>query len=116
MTFENDFFARNYAEDTFLEWPILVDESRGAYKSYGMLTASRRDVWGLKTWWAYLKELSRGAKLGKSEGDIYQRGGDVLITPDGTVALHHIGLGPADRPTVENILARVPLVPRQADS
>jgi len=115
VTFENDYFARSYAEDTSLAWPILVDETRGTYRGYGMLHASRLDVWGLKTWWVYLKELSRGAKRRKSEGDIYQRGGDVLIAPDGIVALHHIGLGPADRPAVENILARVPLPPRQAD-
>lgn len=111
VTFENDFFARSYAEDTSLAWPILVDQTRKAYNDYGMLSASRRDVWGPKTWWAYLKELSRGATLRKSEGDIYQRGGDVLIAPDGTVVLHHIGLGPADRPTVRCILSQIPVRP-----
>jgi len=111
VTFENDFFARSYAEDTSLAWPILVDTTRKTYRSYGMLNASRGDVWGPKTWWAYLKELSRGGKLRKTEGDIYQRGGDVLIAPDGTVVLHHIGLGPADRPTVQSILGRIPFLP-----
>ncbi|HSH13152.1 MAG TPA: SelL-related redox protein, partial [Desulfurivibrionaceae bacterium] len=39
---------------------------------------------------------------------IHQRGGDVLIDPNGMVRLHHIGKGPADRPRVEDILRLVP--------
>jgi len=104
VTFENDFLARCYVEDTALVWPILIDTTREVYKSYGMMTASFWDVWGLKTWQVYFRELLKGNKPKKSEGDIYQRGGDVLIDLDGVVKLHHIGEGPADRPSVENIL------------
>ncbi len=109
VTFENDFFARSYAEETSLPWPILVDETRATYRGYGMLSASRWNVWGPGTWWAYLKAMLRGETLRKSEGDVYQRGGDVLIAPDGIVALHYVGNGPADRPAVENLLARIPV-------
>lgn len=72
-----------------------------------MLSASFWDVWGPKTWWAYLKEIAKGKRLKKSEGDIFQRGGDVLIDPGGTVRLHHIGVGPADRPTVKALLKTI---------
>ncbi len=113
VTFENDFFARSYAEETSLAWPLLVDDTREAYRNYGMLSASFWDIWGPKTWWAYLKEIVKGEKLRKSEGDIFQRGGDVLIDPDGIVVLHHIGVGPADRPAVETILEKVDTSPRQ---
>ena len=106
VTFENDYFARSYIEETGLAWPILVDTERATYKRYGMLAASWRDIWGLKTWRAYFKALMHGEKLHRSEGDIYQRGGDVLIDPDGIVRLHHIGEGPADRPPVEVILEK----------
>ncbi len=104
VTFENDFLARCYVEDTALAWPILIDSTRDVYRGYGMLAASFWDIWGLKTWRVYFKEMLKGNKLQKSEGDIYQRGGDVLIDPDGIVRLHHIGEGPADRPSVEKIL------------
>lgn len=114
VTFENDFFARRYAVETSLAWPLLVDDTREAYREYGMLSASFWDVWGPKTWWAYLKEIVKGEKLRKSEGDVFQRGGDVLIDPDGIVVLHHIGVGPADRPAVETILERVDPSPRQS--
>jgi len=72
-----------------------------------MLSASFWDVFGLKTWGVYLKEIVKGKKLRKSEGDIFQRGGDVLIDPGGTVHLHHIGVGPGDRPTVEALLNKI---------
>lgn len=107
VTFEADFLARSYVEDTSLTWPLLVDDARETYRAYGMLSASFWDIWGPKTWWAYFKEIVRGARLKKSEGDISQRGGDVLIDPGGVVALHHVGAGPADRPSVASLLHRI---------
>lgn len=113
VTFENDFFARSYVEETSLAWPLLVDDTRETYRKYGMLSASFWDIWGPKTWWAYLKEFVKGEKLRKSEGDIFQRGGDVLIDPEGIVVLHHVGVGPADRPAVKTILDNVDMSLRQ---
>ena len=107
VTFENDFLARSYVVETSLAWPLLVDDTRETYRNYGMLSASFRDIWGPKTWGAYIKEVIKGEKLRKSEGDIYQRGGDVLIDPNGIVSLHHVGIGPADRPAIETILNKI---------
>ncbi len=104
VTFEAGFIARAYIEDTDLQWPLLVDEERDAYRAYDMLEASFWDVWGPKTLWAYGKALLSGQKLQQSDGDISQRGGDVLIDPDGVVRLVHVGDGPADRPDVERLL------------
>ena len=108
ITFEGDFLARAYVEDHSLAWPLLVDGTRETYRAYGMLSASFLDVWSPKTVWAYLKEFLKGERTRKSKGDIYQRGGDVLIDPEGIVSLHYVGAGPADRPTVESILRRIP--------
>jgi len=107
VTFANDFMARSYVDDTGLTWPLLIDGDRTVYRDYGMLSASFWDIWGPRTWRAYLRELLKGQHLVKSEDDIYQRGGDVLIDPQGTVQLHHIGSGPADRPPVGVILKTV---------
>jgi len=60
VTFGSDFLARSYGEDTSLSWPLLVDDSRETYRAYGMLSASFWDIWGPKTWWAYLKEIMKG--------------------------------------------------------
>ena len=108
VTFEADFLARRYVEDTSATWPLLVDDTRETYRAYGMLSASFLDIWSPKTFWAYAREILKGKRFRKSEGDIYQRGGDVLIDPNGIVSLHHVGAGPADRPTVESLLRRIP--------
>lgn len=107
VTFENDFFARQYVAETSLAWPLLVDAKRELYRGYGMLAASFWDLWGPATWWAYLKALAGGQTLKRATGDVTQRGGDVLIDPAGLVRLHHVGDGPADRPAVTAILSRV---------
>ncbi len=107
VTFENDFLARGYLEETSLSWPLLIDETRETYANYGMLTASFLDIWGPKSWWAYLKEIMKGRMPKKSHGDISQRGGDLLIDPGGIVRMHHVGAGPADRPAVEAILQKI---------
>ena len=107
VTFENDFFARQYVAETGLSWPLLIDADRNVYRGYGMLAAAFWDVWGPATWRAYLQALLKGQALKKSTGDIFQRGGDVLIDPAGIVRLHHVGSGPADRPAIVTILRTI---------
>jgi len=104
VTFEAGFLARAYIEDTGLRWPLLIDTKRELYRAYDMLEAGFLDIWGPGTWWAYLKEFARGRLPKKSEGDISQRGGDVLVDPGGIVRLHHVGQGPGDRPSARSIL------------
>jgi hypothetical protein len=50
-----------------------------------------------------LKEILKGHKPQKATDDIYQRGGDVLIDPEGNIHLHHVGIGPTDRPPIDTI-------------
>lgn len=107
VTFESDYFAKSYVAENGLDWPLLVDGDRKAYRYYGMEVASFWDLWGPASWRAYLRELGKGEKLRPATGDIHQRGGDVLIDPHGIVRLHHVGEGPADRPSVASILARI---------
>ena len=108
VTFEAGFVAQSYVEDENLQWPLLVDETRDVYHAYDMLSAGFWDIWGPSTWWAYIRGVFGGHKLKASEGDVSQRGGDVLIDPDGVVRLHHVGDGPADRPTIEAIRRLLP--------
>lgn len=105
VTFDADYFARQYVASTGLRWPLLVDAQRELYRGYGMLQASFWDIWGPPSWLAAVKALRRGTRPQRPGKDIYQRGGDVLIDPDGIIRLHHVGRGPADRPSVETILA-----------
>jgi alkyl hydroperoxide reductase subunit AhpC len=104
VTFEPELPSLNYIKETSLGWPLIIDETRELYRSYGMLSASFWDIWGPKTWLAYFKEILKGHRIRKSESDVMQRGGDVLIDPNGVVQMHHVGKGPADRPRIKKIL------------
>lgn len=107
VTFELGPMAQLYASETNLQWPLLVDESRSLYFAYGMEHGRAWDVWGPPAWCVYAKLLAQGRRLQRSHGDVNQLGGDVLIDPGQIVRLHHVGAGPADRPSVESILELV---------
>jgi len=94
-------------EDYAGSWLLVVEESRELYVHYGMRRASWWRVWGPATLWAYAKLILRGRRPAKSGGDVSQLGGDVLIDPNGVVALQHVEVGPADRPAVEMILSAI---------
>ena len=103
-TFELGPLAELYVRETGLQWPLLVDETRKLYSAYGMYRGRWRDILGPAAWWMYAQLLVRGRQLRSSSGDVKQLGGDVLIDSAGIVRLHHVGSGPADRPSVSTIL------------
>ena len=104
VTFEYALVARSYVAEMKFSWPVLIDRDRTLYRGYGMDRGRLRDIWGARTWIAYIKEFARGRLPKYSGGDTLQLGGDVLIDPTGIVRFHHVGSGPGDRPSVATIL------------
>ncbi len=104
VTFQTGFLVDAYIRETQLRWPVLIDDALELYRSYGIGRGGWQDIWGPATWWVYLKLLLRGRKLQPSAMDVNQLGGDVLVDPVGIVRLHHVGRGPADRPSVDSLL------------
>jgi hypothetical protein len=104
VTFEPAPVARWYAAEMKFSWPVLIDRDRTLYHGYGMDRGRLRDIWGARTWIAYFKEFARGRLPKYSGADTRQLGGNVLIDPAGIVRFHHVGSGPADRPSVAAIL------------
>lgn len=111
VTFQHGPVAEQYVRQTGLDWPIVIDSDRTLYRGYGMERGRWWDLAGPSAWWAYLKLLVKGRRLRRPAGDVTQLGGDVLIDPAGTVRLHHVGRGPADRPRVESLLKVVRRAP-----
>ncbi len=105
VTFEGRREAREYLDETGLIWPLLVDTDRQLYRAYDMHAARLRHLWGFATIRAYGREVLRGRFPRIPRADTAQQGGNVLIDPGGVVRLHHVGSGPADRPTVATVLA-----------
>ena len=104
VTFEVGSAAQAYVRDTNLSWPMIVDETRALYSAYGMERGSWWKIYGPGPWWVYAKLLLKGRRLRRPRGNFDQLGGDVLIDPEGIVRLHHVGSGPADRPSVRTII------------
>ena len=107
VTFEAGPIAEAYVHEINLRWPLLVDQSRALYAAYGMHHGRWWDILGPRSWWAYAKLLVQGMGIKFSGGDVRQLGGDVLVDPAGIVRLHHVGSGPADRPSVSSLLKLV---------
>ena len=104
VTFQGGPLVRAYLDETRFPWSILIDEERDVYRAYGMFQARLRHLWGPATWWAYCKEFVRGQLARSPVGDTWQQGGDVLVDPGGVVRFHHVGTGPADRPSITELL------------
>jgi len=107
VTFEAEAMALAYSKEIETTWQILIDETRHLYKHYQMYRAGFWDLWGVPSWWGYLKQLGKGRIPKIPSGDIHQRGGDVLIDRRGKIRQHHVGIGPVDRPSVESIFTTI---------
>jgi hypothetical protein len=104
VSFESSENAEKYLKDTNLRWPLVFDEKKVLYHYFGMGKGSFREIWGYRTWVAYFHELLQGRFPQKSNGDIYQQGGDIVLDPDNVIRFVHVGAGPADRPEIETLL------------
>ena len=104
VTFEKNVNNLPITGLTPLDDDYYLDQEKKLYHYFGMFSASFLDIWGPKTWYAYARALLRGQRLQKSHGDIHQRGGDVLIDPEGIIRMHYVSSGPGDRPDIKPIL------------
>jgi alkyl hydroperoxide reductase subunit AhpC len=105
VTFEALPIAKAYVAETKLTWPVIVDRERTLYHAYGMEHARWIDLVGPRAIWLYLKLIARGNRVRLPTDDTRQRGGDVVIDPQGIVRLHAVANGPAGRVPIEKLLA-----------
>lgn len=107
VTFEAPERAAAYRREADLPWPLLVDQERKLYGKYGMTQGTAWQIFGPASWLRYAQLIARGRRVRRPTGDVHQLGGDVLIDPEGVVRLHHVGQGPADRPSIAEVLALI---------
>ncbi len=107
VSFESRRNAVGYLKDTKLHWPVILDEKKELYTYFGMGQGTFWEIWGYRTWLAYFREFLQGRLPKKSNGDIHQQGGDIILDPDNTVRFVHVGRGPADRPDISTLLQQV---------
>lgn len=113
VTFDADFMAISYVNETKLQWPLLLDKSMQLYKAYGMEQGSWWSISNPLAIWKYVLLILKGRMPGKPGSNLRQMGGDVLIDPNKIVRLHYTSTDPHDRPAVEQILNIVEMAKRQ---
>jgi peroxiredoxin len=95
-----------YCRRHSLPFRCLVDEARIAYRAYGLGRASWLRTLTPRSLAPYIRLMFSGRTVRRaSEQDVRQRGGDFVVGADGLVRLAHASDDPADRPSVEAILA-----------
>ena len=106
VSFEELPRVRWYLEGADFGFPVLADPERAVYHAYGLGRASLVRTWASpKTVLFYGRAILRGERPPKPVADTRQLGGDFLIDASGRVRFAHTSVEPADRPSIERLLA-----------
>ncbi len=95
---------RRLAEDVGVPFPMLHGPEYQAYRAFSLQQGTLREVYGLRTAWAYLKLIVRKRRFTRTQTDRLQLGGDFIIDGQGIVRLAYRSRDPADRPPVSRLL------------
>jgi hypothetical protein len=98
---------RGFRRQLGLRYPVLADETRLAYRAYGLGRAPWWRVWSPSTLAVYGRLLRRGRRLQRPTQDTRQLGGDFVVGPDGRLSYAYRQARPEDRPTVDALLTAV---------
>jgi hypothetical protein len=83
-----------------------VDEQRTVYRAYGLGRASWLRTLTPRSLAPYIRLMFSARSVQRSsEQDVRQRGGDFVVGRDGRIRLAYASDDPADRPSVDAILA-----------
>jgi len=101
--------VREYRTRNGVPFTCLVDERRATYRAYGFGRASWLSMLTPRTLAPYIRHafMTRGLPSGAAGQDRQQLGGDVLVDPGGRIALVRPSREPADRPSVDALLAAI---------
>jgi AhpC/TSA antioxidant enzyme len=107
ITFTRPRNLRGFRRRLGLRYPVLADETRAAYRAFGLGRGSWRRVWGLRTLKAYGRLLRAGRRPRLPAADTLQLGGDFVVDAEGRVAYAYRSAGPDDRPPVGDLVTAV---------
>ncbi len=106
VTFTTDDHLSEYQDRHGLPFPVLIDRDRQAYRAYGLGRGSVHRIWGLDSARRYLEIVREDGLSGlrRPTEDTRQLGGDFVIDAAGRLAWGFWGTGPADRPSVDQLV------------
>jgi peroxiredoxin len=104
VTFSSAEQARLWRRETGIEFPMLIDSERSAYRAYG-LRSSRWRAWQPRVWLRYARMMLNGWKWRGIRDDPHQLGGDFIVDASGALRFAYRSADPTDRPDVDTLLA-----------
>jgi peroxiredoxin len=107
VTFTRPRNLRGFRRRLGLRYPVVADESRAAYREYGLGRGPWWKVWGPKALLAYGRLLRAGRRLERPSQDTLQLGGDFVVDRDGAIAFAYRSIAPDDRPPVDALIDAV---------
>ena len=106
ISFEPSRRVGEYCRRHAVPFRCVVDEARTTYRAYGLDRAPWSRTLTPRALAPYVRQIFSPRLVRRaSDQDVRQRGGDFVVGRDGRIKLAHASDDPADRPTVEAILA-----------
>jgi peroxiredoxin len=97
--------VQQWLKETCGNFTVLLDRERSVYQAY-QLEQSKLRSRSPRTIWLYFTRWVQGQKFHDSHGDdTSQLGGDFIIDMSGKLRFIYPSHDPADRPSVEKLLA-----------
>jgi len=114
VTFTGPANLDSYSRDNKLDFPILIDANRDAYRSFGLGRGSIWRIYGWRAMHRYLEifKSDRLKGLRRPTEDTLQLGGDFIVDPDGNLLYGFWGDGPDDRPSVDELIGALQGAPK----
>lgn len=96
-------FARSFREDHDVQMDLYVDPSLDTYRAL-QFERSVGATFKLKTVKSAVRTMSSGFRQGRVQGDAWQQGGVVIVTPASEVIFRHANLRPDEHASIKEIL------------
>jgi hypothetical protein len=97
-------FIEGFREQTRWAGPVYTDPSLAVYKVAQLKRSVARTL-DPRSLGAAFRAFTNGSKQGLPQGDQWQQGGTLVITPQGDVRWHHASDRPGDNATAAQIVA-----------
>jgi hypothetical protein len=97
-------FIAGFREQTLFDGPIYTDPSLASYKAAELKRSVVRTL-DPRGWLKGVKSFAEGHRQGRTQGDAWQQGGVLVVSPSGDVLWQHASDLPGDNATAQQILA-----------
>ena len=99
--------ARHFCRKRGVPFDCLGDPERKAYHAVGLERGSAREYIGPQLAKGFLRAARHGAFAGVPKGDVAQRPGTFVVSPEGKVVFAHYNADSADNPSNADLLDAV---------